>query len=106
MRGFVGDDCAGDLDHLHERGSPLLHPGTPGGGEGEQRQLFGGGPSDSGGQALAGGDSDRPPEKPEVAHQHCDAAAANRCDAGDDCFIEPGFGPRARQLLGILMVDT
>ena len=73
---------SGDLRHLHQAEHPLLHPGTAGGTNDQQRQLAGGGLLDQTGDFLPDHRAHRSPHEAEV----------HRCQAHGDAFhpAKPG----------------
>ena len=70
MRALVQLDGGGDLDHLQERDSALLHAGAARARRRQQRQPFGGRPRDGGGDPFGRGHPDRTGEEVELARHH------------------------------------
>ena len=87
----AGEGAAG-FGHLHEAEDAFVHAGAAGGGEDDDGFAFGGGGFDGAGDFFADDGAHAGAEEAEVHDGDEDGDAFDGGAAGDDGFLEAGFG--------------
>ena len=100
---LVLTDGGGDLDHLDECDSALLHPGAAAHGRGQQRESLGRRALAGQHEALGCVHADRAGKEAELRGQDGDPVPVDAALAGDDGLVVPGFCLSTSELGAVLL---